>query len=131
LIFADTFYFLALLSREDAARSKARDVSERLTNPIITTAWVLTEVADALAAPNLGHIFLRLMETLRADPNATIVAPSQTLFDQGLKLYADRPDQGWTLTDCTSFVVMQQQGITQALTGDRHFEQAGFRALLR
>jgi len=131
LVFADTFYFLALLSREDAAHSKARDVSEQLTNPIITTAWVLTEVADALAAPNLRHIFLRLMDTLKADPNATIVPPTQTLFDQGLKLYADRPDQGWTLTDCTSFVVMQQQGITQALTGDRHFEQAGFRALLR
>lgn len=80
MIFADTFYFLALLSREDAAHSKARAVSEQLTNPIITTAWVLTEVADALAAPNLRHIFLRLMETLRADPNATIVPPPAKHF---------------------------------------------------
>ena len=131
LIFADTFYFLALLNQEDAAHTKARAASEEITDPIVTTAWVLTEVADALAAPNLRHIFLRLMESLRSDPNTTIVPPSQALFDQGLKLYAERPDQGWTLTDCTSFVVMEQQGITQALTGDRHFEQAGFRALLR
>lgn len=71
------------------------------------------------------------MEILRADPNATIAPPSQTLFDQGLEFYADRPDKGWTLTDCISFVVMQQHGISQALTGDRHFEQAGFQALLR
>jgi uncharacterized protein len=131
LIFADTFYFLALLNQDDAAHNKARAVSEQLTDPIVTTAWVLTEVGDALAAPNLRHIFLRLVQALRADSNTTIVPPTQTLFDVGLKLYAERSDHGWTLTDCISFVVMRQQDITEALTGDHHFEQAGFRALLR
>jgi len=48
-----------------------------------------------------------------------------------VELYAERPDKGWSLTDCISFVVMRQQGITQALTGDHHFEQAGFTALLK
>lgn len=79
-IFADTFYFLALLNQDDAAHGKARAVSEELTDPIITTAWVLTEVADALAAPNLRHVFLRLMEILPSDPNTTIVPPSQAPF---------------------------------------------------
>jgi predicted nucleic acid-binding protein len=130
-LFADTFYFLALLNQDDAAHSKARAISEELTDSIVTTAWVLIEVADALAAPNLRHVFLHLIETLRSDPNTTIIPPSETLFDQGLKFYGDRPDKHWTLTDCISFVVMQQHGITQALTGDRHFEQAGFQALLR
>jgi predicted nucleic acid-binding protein len=131
LIFADTFYFLALLNQDDAAHQKARAVSEELTDPILTTAWVLTEVADALAAPNLRQVFLSLMENLRSDPSTTIVPPSHALFEQGLNFYAERPDKDWTLTDCISFVVMQQYGITEALTGDRHFEQAGFRALLR
>jgi predicted nucleic acid-binding protein len=131
LIFADTFYFLALLNQGDAAHQKARTVSEQLTNPILTTAWVLTEVADALATPNLRQVFLSLMENLRSDPSTTIVAPSHALFEQGLNFYAERPDKDWTLTDCISFVVMQQYGITEALTGDHHFEQAGFRALLR
>lgn len=130
-IFADTFYFPALLNRDDAAHSKARTASEKLTDPILTTAWVLTEVADALAAPRLRQVFLSLMEVLRSDPNTTIVPPSETFFDEGLKFYAERPDKDWTLTDCISFVVMEQQAITQALTGDHHFEQAGFRALLR
>jgi predicted nucleic acid-binding protein len=61
LIFADTYYFLALLNRDDAAHSKARAVSEELTDPIITTVWVLTEVADAMAARHLRRVFLRLM----------------------------------------------------------------------
>lgn len=60
-----------------------------------------------------------------------IVPSTQTPFDQGVKLYAKRPDKDWSLTDCISFVVMRDQGITQALTGDHYFEQAGFMALLK
>ncbi|HTV57055.1 MAG TPA: PIN domain-containing protein [Terriglobia bacterium] len=131
LLFADTFYFLALLHRDDAAHERARTVSKELTDPILTTAWVLTEMADALAAQRLRQTFSRLIETLRFDPNCTIAPPTQALFDEGLKLYVERPDKDWTLTGCISFLVMWQHGITQALTGDRHFEQAGFTALLR
>jgi hypothetical protein len=50
---------------------------------------------------------------------------------KGVQLYAQRPDKEWSLTDCISFVVMTQEGIFDALTGDRHFEQAGFVALLK
>lgn len=57
-IFADTFYFLVLLNQDDAAHTKARTASEELTDPILTTAWVLTEVADALAAPSLQPVSL-------------------------------------------------------------------------
>ena len=52
-------------------------------------------------------------------------------FDEGVRLYVARPDKDWSLTDCISFVVMRERGITEALTGDRHFEQAGFVALLK
>jgi len=45
-------------------------------------------------------------------------------------LFCSRADKSWSLTDCTSFVIMEDRGIRDALTGDRHFEQAGFRALL-
>ena len=50
---------------------------------------------------------------------------------RGVALYAERPDKDWSLTDCISFVVMRTMDITEALTGDRHFEQAGFTALLK
>lgn len=129
-VFADTFYFLAVLHLDDVAHARALSLSETCTDPLLTTAWVLTEVADALAIPGTRESFPRLLAALRSDPACTIVPPTQSLFDQGVELYAERPDKGWSLTDCISFVVMRQQGITQALTGDHHFEQAGFTALL-
>lgn len=130
VLFADTFYYLALLGRQDAAHRRAVDLSRTVLCDTITTAWVLTEVADALAAPVRRGAFLALLERLRADPTSTILAPTQELFDKGVDLYARRSDKDWSLTDCISFVVMEERGITEALTGDRHFEQAGFRILL-
>lgn len=60
----------------------------------------------------------------------TIVAASPELMHRGIELYEARSDKDWSLTDCTSFIVMQDRGLTDALTGDHHFEQAGFRPLL-
>ena len=130
-LFADTFYFLALLNLDDGAHARALSHSQTRIDPLLTTAWVLIEVADALAIPGMRESFPRLLAALRADPACTIVPPTETLFDQGVDLYAQRLDKGWSLTDCISFVVMQQHGVTEALTGDHHFEQAGFTALLR
>ncbi len=97
----------------------------------VTTAWVLTEVADALAAPAHRLVFVSLLQGLERNPAVTIIPAGQDLFEQGIRLYTKRPDKDWPLTDCISFVVMKQMKLTEALTGDRHFEQAGFRALLR
>ena len=67
---------------------------------------------------------------LEGDVNTKIVPATQALFHRGLERYAARPDKDWTLTDCISFVVMEDEGITYALTGDQHFTQAGFKVLL-
>jgi predicted nucleic acid-binding protein len=130
-VFADTFYYLAVLNADDAAHERAVLASERISGQVITTAWVLTEVADALAAPERRPDFLALLHTLKGDPEVTIVAASGDLFDAGIDLYARRQDKDWSLTDCISFVVMREQSITEALTGDHHFEQAGFVSLLK
>jgi len=129
-IFADTFYFLAIVSHDDAAHARAVALSSRLTAPIVTTAWVLTETADALAVPRQRPIFRTLFDSLRNDVQVNIVSATYTLFEQGIALFNARPDKSWSLTDCISFVVMQQMQLTDALTGDHHFEQAGFRTLL-
>jgi hypothetical protein len=71
-----------------------------------------------------------MFQSLRFNPFVSIIPPSQEVFDLGLDLYAQRPDKDWSLTDCISFIVMRQHGLTDALTGDRHFQQAGFKALL-
>ena len=130
--FADTFYFLALRNSKDDAHARAQATTMELAGcAMVTTAWVLTEVADALADPANRGGFSELLQLLRADPNVVIVPPSLELFEQGIDLYARRPDKAWSLTDCISFVVMTEQRLAEALTGDHHFEQAGFQALLK
>jgi uncharacterized protein len=129
--FADAFYFLALLNPGDAAHSAALRLAREGRGTIVTTAWVLTEVADAMAAPANRPLVLRLIEGFRTLKTVEVVPSEPALFDRGLDLYSRRLDKAWSLTDCISFVVMTERGLTEALTGDHHFEQAGFRALLR
>jgi len=129
-VFADTFYFLALLNPRDVAHARAVDFSEKQEIPVLTTAWVLTEVADALSQPPGRSIVTALLRNLETDTLFTILPPDPVLFRQGIDLYSSRPDKNWSLTDCISFAAMRQHGLTESLTGDRHFEQAGFKALL-
>lgn len=129
--FADTYFFLALLSADDEAHGMAVALNRTLRAAMVTTSWVLTEVGDALAAPSTRSVFVELLDALRSDPQVVIVPPSEVLFDRAIALYSNRMDKGWSLTDCISFVVMEDRGIRDALTGDHHFERAGFQALLR
>jgi uncharacterized protein len=129
--FADSFCFLALRNPKDQHHTAAKRITPSIrAGNLVTTAWILTEVADALADPPDRAGFLPLIEALNKH-KATVVEPSAELFRRGIELYAARPDKSWSLTDCISFVVMQDHGITEALTGDHHFEQAGFVALLK
>jgi predicted nucleic acid-binding protein len=130
-VFADTFYFLALLNQNDAAHGQALQFSESHDPAIVTTAWVLTEVANGLSQSAHRGAFARLLNNLKADANSIIVPPSEPLFEMGVELYCARPDKDWSLTDCISFVVMEEHDLSEALTADHHFEQAGFRTLLR
>jgi predicted nucleic acid-binding protein len=129
--FADTFFFFALGNPDDPAHEKARGFAADKTGPLVTTAWVLTELADGLSAPSNRPAFLRLLRSLQNNTAFEIVPPDLDLFEHGIDLFSRRPDKAWSLTDCISFVVMTDRGLTEALTGDHHFEQAGFHALLR
>lgn len=130
-VFADTFYFVALVNPADQAHSKALSHAVSILGELITTPWVLTEFADAMCAPGNRGEFLSMLHDLRANSQVRILPVDAQLFEDGIQLFASRPDKHWSLTDCISFVVMQQEGITEALTGDKHFEQAGFVALLK
>ena len=98
---------------------------------MVTTEWVLTEVANFLHRPHEREAFVALVTTLRASREVVLLTSQEGLWQQGLNLYANRLDKEWSLTDCISFVVMTDRGIADALTGDHHFEQAGFTALLK
>lgn len=128
-IFADTWFFIAWLDPDDARHQEALDWLEKSSDFIITTRWVLTELANALGGTPLRRCTATLLQSIETDPFFTVIQASDNLYLRGLKLYASRSDKNWSLTDCISFVVMQEQEITEALTGDHHFEQAGFRPL--
>jgi predicted nucleic acid-binding protein len=130
-VFADAFYYFALVNPADERHQKAREFTAAFTGKIVTTAWIMTEVGDGLARAVNRRLFLEMISELRTDPDVLIVPPGLDLFEEGLDLYRQRPDKDWSLTDCISFAVMTQQRITHSLTGDRHFEQAGFVALLK
>jgi predicted nucleic acid-binding protein len=131
-IFADTFYFLALLNPSDQAHERAVAFTSNNDVRMLTTEWVLTELADGLARSLRGRSeFLATLADLQTDADATIVTCDHALMAEGVHLYGQRPDKKWSLTDCISFVVMTRAGITEALTADHHFEQAGFVALLK
>jgi len=131
-VFADTYYFVALVNQKgEEARRRAVQATSQRTGRLITTSWVLTELANMLCEPRHRRVFLDMLAVLRGDADTVIVPPDPLLFEQGIELFADRPDKEWSLTDCISFLVMRKEQVTQALTADHHFEQAGFIALLK
>jgi uncharacterized protein len=130
-VFADAFYFIALLNPADHHHVAAVAASEALKNSLVTTWWVLVEVADALSGPAARSRAGTLLRNIEADPQILVAPLENDTLARGLDLFERRADKFWSLTDCISFVVMTERGLTDALTGDHHFEQAGFRALLR
>ncbi|MCE5267851.1 MAG: PIN domain-containing protein [Planctomycetaceae bacterium] len=129
-VFADTVYYLALLNFRDELHGRAVELTPNYDGRLLTTTWVLTELADALCRPPFRSTVVEFIAALRIDPQVTILPSSQELFDRGFDLFARRADKEWSLTDCISCVAMQEHGLSDALTSDHHFEQMGFRTLL-
>jgi len=130
-VFADTFYYLALLNSIDEAHERAAEFTDAFTGMMVTTDLVLVELANGLSGTQNRRALIEFVENHRTDPAVRIVPAGRRLLERGWDLYRRRQDKDWSLTDCTSFIVMQDRGIKDALTGDHHFEQAGFRALLK
>ena len=128
-VFADTSFYLALLRSDDRAHLQA--VAEaRVARSIVTTEAILLELGNACARAADHADYLTLTAGLRASERMRIIAFDRSLMRRGEALFAARCDKNWSLTDCTSFVVMGDLHLTVALTADRHFTQAGFQAVL-
>lgn len=133
-LFADAFYWIALADINDSVHKRALALTaERATSRIVTTDEVLTEYLTYFSAAS-GQLRRRAaegVEGLLASSVVRVIPQSRESFRAGLQLYGARPDKGYSLLDCISMQTMRREGLTEVLTGDRHFEQEGFRALFR
>jgi uncharacterized protein len=135
-VFADPGYWIALFYPRDQwheSASRLFTVVEAERVRTFTSEMVLIEFVDFFSRFN-SSIRREVVDTvnqIRRHPNTTVIPANTELFDRALELFVDRLDKQWSLTDCSSFLLMTELEITDALAHDKHFEQAGFRALLR
>jgi predicted nucleic acid-binding protein len=133
-VFLDASYAIALAAPSDQLHSRAVALAEKLEadrSRLVTTQAVVLEIGNALSKRRYRMAAVQLISSLEADPSVEIVPLSSQLFADAFELFRKRPDKEWGLIDCLSFLVMEARGIVDALTADEHFEQAGFRVLLR
>ncbi len=131
-VFADSFFWIALLNSSDQHHDVSMDAAHEFSGSAYwTTEWILLEVGDACchsaSLRDLATDFIRSSFV----GGMTVVMATPELWQRSLALYERHSDKQWSLTDCLSFIVMRDNGITKALTGDRHFVQAGFDALIQ
>ena len=133
-LFMDASYAIALVSPRDRHHGHASVISREIETrriQIVTTRAVTLEVGNALSRPALRSRGLALLDSLEGDPLIEVAPLSEELYERGRSFFLRHRDKDWGLTDCISFVVMRERGLTDALTADGHFRQAGFRPLLR
>lgn len=133
-VFADTGYWIALLNPRDALHEKVTEMSRQIAaGRIITTEMVLAEFLNSFsdAGSHLRLAAARVVEAVRDNPSIVVFPQTTEQFSGALDRYERSADKSWSLTDCASFQVMENERIQAALTHDRHFSQAGYETLLR
>ncbi len=132
--FVDTVCWIALLNQDDRLHESADREYKLLMKSgyhFVTTTSILNETANALSDPRFRLAVVESYRRLQMSSRVEIIFVDPRLWSNGWQLYEQRLDKAWSLTDCISFIVMGEHGLTEALTTDEHFQQAGFRALLR
>jgi len=132
-VFVDTSGWIALLNADDQLHDRAGKCLQELAlaaRPLATTDWVLAETGNGLARVAARARFVLAVETFLQSTSSRLARIDADTFQRALQLYGQMTDKTWGLVDCASFLVMREAGIRDALSADRHFEQAGFRCLL-
>ena len=129
-MFGDSSYWIALFDKRDPLANVANNVTTVLPSHtrIVTSDFVVIEVLNALSrlSIEIKHAALSVFQSSLVE----VVPFGKDLYEKAITQYV-RPDKEWSIVDCTSFVIMHSRNIRDALTYDKHFEQAGFNALLR
>ena len=131
--FLDTSFLFALLNKADEHHPEAFEKQKIISNSrkrLITTEYVLVELANGLSAIKYREIAVKTINVLRNNKYIIIINSSKELFIRGLEYYEKYIDKEWSLTDCISFLVMKDYKVHSALTTDHHFTQAGFEIII-
>jgi predicted nucleic acid-binding protein len=134
ICFVDSVCWIAILNADDELHEQSDTEYKKLMRSgfrFVTSTAVLNEAANALCKPMFRGSVVEFYKRLKKSQRVDIVFVDEKLWLSGWNLYENRPDKEWSLTDCISIVIMQDQGLRDALTNDKHFEQAGFNAILR
>ena len=132
-LFLDTSYTIALSSSKDLYHQRAIQLANIIQEEslrILTTRAVVLEIGNALAKEKYRKAGIELLSAIEEDSSIEIIPISEELYHQALQLFQQRMDKEWGITDCISFIVMKAHALTDALTTDDHFRQAGFKPLL-
>lgn len=129
--FIDTLFVVALVNERDQHHKKASELADLFVGrQLLTTDAVLIEIGNALAR-NFKPQAVEIIGHFLTSADAQIVRRTRDLFDDAFSLFKAHVDKQWGITDCISFVVMRRAGVTDSLTFDQHFVQAGYQALMR
>lgn len=129
----DTSGWIALLNRSDNLHAAAAQIyNQRFSTGwnFITHTGIMLEVGNGMSQVRRRHLAVQLKVRIDASARIEVVQLTKALYENGWQMYAARSDKNWGIVDCISFVMMQERGLTEALTADRHFQQAGFTTLL-
>lgn len=133
-VFLDTSYALALSAPHDRYHEQAVTLAEQLEadeTRLVTTRAVVLEIGHVVSKIGYQQAAIEMLAALEVDRQVEIVPVSEQIYARALQLYQEQRAQTWSITDCISFVVMQERGLSDALTTGLHFQEAGFRVLLR
>ena len=131
--FVDTSDFFALLAERDPAHKRATEVLARAARTrarFVTTDYVLDETVTLLKARGLSHLVEALFEAVFTSSACRVEWMDSSRFEQARQFVIKHGDQPWSFTDCSSFCVMHELKLFEALTTDIHFRHAGFEPLL-
>ena len=131
MILIDTGYLIALIDPADELHGRALEWSRAASGPFIHHQFIVVELLNYFSASRLRLEAHRRLAAVWNHPQIEYVPVDPALHDAAVDLHRKRPDKAWSLTDCVSFIIMTNRTMTQALTYDHHFQQAGFQPLMR
>lgn len=132
-VFADTSALYALIDRRDARHGAAREAVERIVRAgrlIVTTDYVVTETVNLANARGGKLVAGRVLDLIEQSAGIRVEWIGAERFTRTKAYFRRHADHDYSFTDCTSFIVMKEERLTEALTTDSHFVQAGFKPLM-